>query len=217
MDPSAVAPLPATPATPGTARHCHSARCQPRRIARCHRRPRRQNGAGRADAAGRCAAAGRPGRTGRRALCGLDRAPEDAAAPCALLQLGRGAGRPALPGRLARCRKPPTARRCHCSPASGGPAEPGPSAATPWRWRKCAGRDQQRHARRSRHRLHALNNRARLLEQLRRNPEAEALMRRSVELKAAQPDVIQHDVHIRQKQCACSMGISHPLRDLASR
>jgi len=50
--------------------------------------------------------------------------------------------------------------------------------------------------------LHALNNSARLLETLRRYPEAEALMRRSLALKAAQPDVIQHYVHIRQKQCA---------------
>jgi predicted O-linked N-acetylglucosamine transferase (SPINDLY family) len=52
------------------------------------------------------------------------------------------------------------------------------------------------------HRLHALNNAARLLEIQRRYPEAEALMRRSLELKAAQNDVIQHYVHIRQKQCA---------------
>ena len=52
------------------------------------------------------------------------------------------------------------------------------------------------------HRLHALNNSARLLETLRRYPEGEAQMRRSLELKAAQPDVIQHYVHIRQKQCA---------------
>jgi predicted O-linked N-acetylglucosamine transferase (SPINDLY family) len=52
------------------------------------------------------------------------------------------------------------------------------------------------------HRLHALNNSARLLETSRRYPEAEALMRRSLELKAAQNDVIQHYVHIRQKQCA---------------
>lgn len=51
-------------------------------------------------------------------------------------------------------------------------------------------------------RLHALNNSARLLETLRRYPQAEALMRRSLELKAAQSDVIQHYVHIRQKQCA---------------
>jgi len=52
------------------------------------------------------------------------------------------------------------------------------------------------------HRLHALNNSARLLEQERRYPEAEALMRRSLEVKAAQFDVIQHYIHIRQKQCA---------------
>lgn len=52
------------------------------------------------------------------------------------------------------------------------------------------------------HRLHALNNSARLLETHKRLPEAEALMRRSLELKADQPDVIQHYVHIRQKQCA---------------
>ncbi len=50
--------------------------------------------------------------------------------------------------------------------------------------------------------LHALNNSARLLESLKRYPDSEALMRRSLQLKAAQPDVIQHYVHIRQKQCA---------------
>lgn len=52
------------------------------------------------------------------------------------------------------------------------------------------------------HRLHALNNSARMLESIRRLPEAEALMRRSLELQPRQPDVIQHYVHIRQKQCA---------------
>jgi predicted O-linked N-acetylglucosamine transferase (SPINDLY family) len=52
------------------------------------------------------------------------------------------------------------------------------------------------------HRLHALNNRARLLESAKRLPEAEAEMRASLALKAAQPDVIQHYVHVRQKQCA---------------
>ena len=51
-------------------------------------------------------------------------------------------------------------------------------------------------------RLHALNNSARLLESLKRYPESEALMRQSLTLKAAQPDVIQHYLHIRQKQCA---------------
>ena len=52
------------------------------------------------------------------------------------------------------------------------------------------------------HRLHALNNSARLLEMQRRYPEAESLMRRSLQLKAEQFDVIQHYVHIRQKLCA---------------
>ena len=51
-------------------------------------------------------------------------------------------------------------------------------------------------------RVHALNNSARLLETQRRYPESEALMRQSLLLKAAQGDVIQHYVHIRQKQCA---------------
>jgi len=50
-------------------------------------------------------------------------------------------------------------------------------------------------------RLHALNNAARLLETLKRLPEAEALMRRSLTLRAEQFNVIQHYVHIRQKQC----------------
>jgi predicted O-linked N-acetylglucosamine transferase (SPINDLY family) len=50
-------------------------------------------------------------------------------------------------------------------------------------------------------RLHALNNGARLLEHLKRYPEAEALMRRSLVLRAPQFDVIQHYVHIRQRQC----------------
>ena len=51
-------------------------------------------------------------------------------------------------------------------------------------------------------RLHALNNSARLLESLKRYPESESLMTQSLALKAAQPDVIQHYLHIRQKQCA---------------
>jgi predicted O-linked N-acetylglucosamine transferase (SPINDLY family) len=52
------------------------------------------------------------------------------------------------------------------------------------------------------HRLHALNNSARMLEGAKRFPEAEALMRRSLELRGSQFDVIQHYIHIRQKQCA---------------
>jgi predicted O-linked N-acetylglucosamine transferase (SPINDLY family) len=62
------------------------------------------------------------------------------------------------------------------------------------------------------HRLHALNNAARLLEVIKRYPEAEALMRRSLELKPGQPDVIQHYVHIRQKQCA--WPLYQPVGDL---
>lgn len=50
-------------------------------------------------------------------------------------------------------------------------------------------------------RLHALNNLARLLEMQRRFDEAEACMVTSLELKADQSDVLQHYVHIRQKQC----------------
>jgi predicted O-linked N-acetylglucosamine transferase (SPINDLY family) len=45
------------------------------------------------------------------------------------------------------------------------------------------------------YRVHALNNSARLLETLRRLPEAEALMRRSLSLKPSQFDVIQHYVY----------------------
>ena len=51
-------------------------------------------------------------------------------------------------------------------------------------------------------RLHARNNSGRLLEALKRYTKSEALMRQSLLLKAAQPDVIQHNVHIRHKQCA---------------
>jgi len=50
-------------------------------------------------------------------------------------------------------------------------------------------------------RLHALNNSARMLESKRRYLESEALMRFSLELKPNQGDVIQHYIHIRQKQC----------------
>jgi len=49
--------------------------------------------------------------------------------------------------------------------------------------------------------LHALNNAARMLETHKRYGESQALMRRSLELKPAQQDVMQHYVHIRQKQC----------------
>ena len=50
--------------------------------------------------------------------------------------------------------------------------------------------------------LHAWNNMARLHEQQRRYDEAERCMRASLERKAAQSDVLQHYVHLRQKKCA---------------
>lgn len=50
-------------------------------------------------------------------------------------------------------------------------------------------------------RLHALNNTARLLETQRRFDESEIMLKRSLALKPAQADVIQHYVHLRQKQC----------------
>ena len=51
-------------------------------------------------------------------------------------------------------------------------------------------------------RLHALNNRARLLESLRRYDEAAAALAQSLAWKPGQPDVVQHHVHLRQKMCA---------------
>jgi len=51
------------------------------------------------------------------------------------------------------------------------------------------------------HRLHGLNQAARLLEQIKRLSEAETLLRRSLEIQPAQFDVIQHYVSVRQKQC----------------
>ncbi|OYU27045.1 MAG: acetylglucosamine transferase [Burkholderiales bacterium PBB2] len=50
--------------------------------------------------------------------------------------------------------------------------------------------------------LHALNNGARLLENLKRYDESQALMVRSLEINPRQGSVLQHYVHIRQKQCA---------------
>jgi len=48
----------------------------------------------------------------------------------------------------------------------------------------------------------ALNNSGRLLENLKRYAEAEALLTRSLTLDPEQPSVIHHWVHLRQKQCA---------------
>lgn len=50
-------------------------------------------------------------------------------------------------------------------------------------------------------RLHALNNGARLLERLGRLAAAEARLGASLSLASAQPDVIRHYVHLRQRQC----------------
>jgi len=49
-------------------------------------------------------------------------------------------------------------------------------------------------------RVHAWNNLGRLLEVLRRYPEAEAALRESLLLNGEQPNVVQHFVHLRQKQ-----------------
>jgi predicted O-linked N-acetylglucosamine transferase (SPINDLY family) len=51
-------------------------------------------------------------------------------------------------------------------------------------------------------RVHAWNNLGRLLESLRRYPEAEAALCESLLLEPSQPNVVQHYVHLRQKQCA---------------
>ncbi|WP_395699051.1 tetratricopeptide repeat protein [Aquabacterium sp.] len=50
-------------------------------------------------------------------------------------------------------------------------------------------------------RVHAINNQGRLLETLRRYPEAEACLVKSLQWQPNQADVIQHYVHLRQKQC----------------
>ena len=50
--------------------------------------------------------------------------------------------------------------------------------------------------------VHAWNNLGRLLESLRRYVEAEAALRESLQLDPRQGNVIQHYVHLRQKQCA---------------
>ncbi len=49
--------------------------------------------------------------------------------------------------------------------------------------------------------VHAWNNTGRLLETLRRFPESEAALRQSLLLNPDQPHVVQHFVHLRQKQC----------------
>ncbi|MCO6415433.1 glycosyl transferase family 1 [Siccirubricoccus sp. KC 17139] len=51
------------------------------------------------------------------------------------------------------------------------------------------------------HRVMLLNQRGRLLEEERRFAEAEASLRESLALDPAQPDVVQHWLHLRQKAC----------------
>jgi predicted O-linked N-acetylglucosamine transferase (SPINDLY family) len=51
-------------------------------------------------------------------------------------------------------------------------------------------------------RTELINNRARLLEQCGRLLEAEQEFRKSLRIRPDQPDVIQHWLHVRQKQCA---------------
>ncbi len=58
--------------------------------------------------------------------------------------------------------------------------------------------------------LQALNNMGRLMEACRRYPDAEEALRRSLALDPAQPDVIQHWVHLRQKQCAWPVYLPLP-------
>ena len=58
------------------------------------------------------------------------------------------------------------------------------------------------HTRERELRVHAYNNLGRLLEILRRYPEAEAALRESLLLDPEQANVTQHYVHLRQKQCA---------------
>ena len=50
--------------------------------------------------------------------------------------------------------------------------------------------------------VQALNQIGRLCEVLHRYPQAEAALRRSLELAPAQPDALQHWLHLRQRQCS---------------
>ena len=65
-----------------------------------------------------------------------------------------------------------------------------------------------------------LNNLGRLLEIQRQYPDAQACLRESLTLDLEQPDVIQHWLHLRQKQCAWPLlgdwPASHPERAWAS-
>ena len=54
-------------------------------------------------------------------------------------------------------------------------------------------------------RVALLNQRGRLLEQLKRLPEAEEELRKSLMIRPDQPDVLQHWLHVRQKECRWGM------------
>lgn len=58
-----------------------------------------------------------------------------------------------------------------------------------------------------------LNNLGRLLETRHRYPEAEEALHRSLQLDCRQPDVIQHWLHLRQKQCSWPLLASWPSTD----
>ncbi len=60
---------------------------------------------------------------------------------------------------------------------------------------------------------HALNNLGRLMEQLHRYPESEAMLMKSLVVDPAQNEVIHHYVHLRQKQC--EWPVYSPLPDVS--
>lgn len=68
-------------------------------------------------------------------------------------------------------------------------------------WAEAADADAQGDAARRALQVQALNHIGRVRETHRDYPGAEAALRRSLELAPQQPDVIQHWVHLRQKQC----------------
>jgi len=68
-------------------------------------------------------------------------------------------------------------------------------------WRKVLDVARPEAAAEKTHHLQALNNLGRLLEILKRYPDAEDMLARSLRLDPAQPNVITHWVHLRQKQC----------------
>jgi predicted O-linked N-acetylglucosamine transferase (SPINDLY family) len=68
-------------------------------------------------------------------------------------------------------------------------------------WRQVVQRTDPPTANTQELRLHALNNLARVLEQQRRFAEAQTCLQQSLDIQPAQFGVLQHHVHLRQKQC----------------